>query len=860
MASKLARFSWLPGGLAAALVIAIGRLVAPASFNALELTVYDGVQRAAAAAAPKDIVLVDIDAASLSEFGPWPWPRGVHAQLLQRLHENQVRVVGFTMPFGDSQNANETERVRAALALVEGSNLGKSEQAQQLRALLHASANGIDPDEQLAMAIATHGNVVLPVDVRVGGKVDESATLPTRFSIDAGSPVVTAAQPVSAVRAPLPAFMQAASAVGHSYLPTDVDGVVRSDLTAVRTGRSLIPSLAAAIATRASAEPSEIKFDSPAALHIAQRETPLGAHLTLRPQYLTPTAAGLVHYSYSQVLAGAVPAAQLRDKIVIVGFADPDSTHATAANPASSVSLITASSVAAMLDGAAYSRPTAAVAVEWLAMIGVLLFAAFVLPAAGLGLGALATALVVAILAVIDIGLLGSMNLWIQLMLSCVAALAGFAIYTLGELIRRANVKSSGAVKDPTTNLRMLGQTFQKQGQLDLAFETYRRCPLDAPTMELLYYLGMDFERRRQNQKAAAVYNYIATRDPNYRDLRARRVRVKDEPVARESQPKPKAAPPMPTPRSERRGERNEGRGAERSATKPSGTGRTLGRYEIERELGKGAMGVVYLGRDPKINRVVAIKAIPLADEFDDEDLEEARVRFFREAEMAGRLNHPAIVTVYDAGEDQGLAYIAMEYLRGQHLSHYTNSERLLPPHTVMLLVARTAEALHYAHRQNVVHRDIKPANIMFNPDTDELKITDFGIARLTDTSRTKTGIVLGTPSFMSPEQLEGRSLDGRSDQFALGVSLYQLLCGQLPFRADSMPRLMQKIATEPHTAIRMVRPELPARIEAIIDRTLAKSADDRYVTCAELAADLRECAKSLEPARSATEHEWLLP
>ena len=125
---------------------------------------------------------------------------------------------------------------------------------------------------------------------------------------------------------------------------------------------------------------------------------------------------------------------------------------------------------------------------------------------------------------------------------------------------------------------------------------------------------------------------------------------------------------------------------------------------------------------------------------------------------MAGRLNHPAIVTVYDAGEDQGLAYIAMEYLRGTHLSHFTDAARLLPPKNVMLLVARVAEALHYAHRQNVVHRDIKPANIMFNPDTDELKITDFGIARLTDTSRTKTGIVLGTPSFMSPEQLEGRT------------------------------------------------------------------------------------------------------
>jgi eukaryotic-like serine/threonine-protein kinase len=216
---------------------------------------------------------------------------------------------------------------------------------------------------------------------------------------------------------------------------------------------------------------------------------------------------------------------------------------------------------------------------------------------------------------------------------------------------------------------------------------------------------------------------------------------------------------------------------------------------------------------------------------------------------------------VYDAGEDQGLAYIAMEYLRGQHLSHFADQTRLLPPKSVMLLVARVAEALHYAHRQNVVHRDIKPANIMFNPDTDELKITDFGIARLTDTSRTKTGIVLGTPSFMSPEQLEGRPLDGRSDQFALGVSLYQLLCGQLPFRAESMPRLMQKIATEPHASVRLVRPELPECVDSIINRALAKDADLRYATCAEMGLALRNCA-GVEEAKRATEakHEWLIP
>jgi serine/threonine-protein kinase len=149
----------------------------------------------------------------------------------------------------------------------------------------------------------------------------------------------------------------------------------------------------------------------------------------------------------------------------------------------------------------------------------------------------------------------------------------------------------------------------------------------------------------------------------------------------------------------------------------------------------------------------------------------------------------------------------------------------------------------------------------MFNADTDELKITDFGIARLTDTSRTKTGIVLGTPSFMSPEQLEGRLLDGRSDQFALGVSLYQLLAAQLPFRAESMPRLMHKIATEPHAPIRSLCPELPPSVDTVIDRVLAKDADDRYENCTDFAVALRSCVAELRGARpQRSEHEWLTP
>jgi serine/threonine-protein kinase len=865
VASKLARFSWLPGGLAATVVFAIGRLLVPDAGASFETKLYDRVQRSAKALPSQDIVIVGIDAASIDKLGEWPWAHDVHATLIERLRADGARVVAWTVPFGSSPRG-ETQRVREALALLEASELGNSEQAKQLRALLRASG-AADPDAHLAAAIRAHGKVVLPIELRLTSESTVGGSLPRSMLI--GSNSGSTALGASQLRLPQETFLQAASALGHVGFAADGDGIVRSDAVAVRTGNDSLPSLAAVVAAQAlDVAPNQIAV-SARSLHLGKDAVPLDSKQRALPQYFRGTT--FKELPYWRVWSGDVPSAELQGKIVLIGFSDADSVESnTLATPiADNLPSITAiaSATSSLLDATVYDRSMLATVIEWSAMVIVVLAAAFLLPAVGTVIGAVTTAVILAALAVTEIGLLSSSRLWPQMVLPSIAMIAGYSLYLVGELIRRANVRSgSGQNKDSTAHLRTLGQTFQKQGQLDLAFETYRRCPLDAPTMELLYNLGLDFERRRQTQKAAAVYFHIATRDPNYRDLRARRARVKEDPIEREP-PAAEAPEPGRRPSAASAEVPEPPRTAEHRpmtrpvAAEPRPGARTLGRYEIERELGKGAMGVVYLGRDPKINRIVAIKAIPLAEEFEDDDLEEARARFFREAEMAGRLNHPAIVTVYDAGEDQGLAYIAMEYLRGQHLSYYADPSRLLPPGKVLLMIARVADALHYAHRQNVVHRDIKPANIMFNSDTDELKITDFGIARLTDTSRTKTGIVLGTPSFMSPEQLEGRSLDGRSDQFALTVSLYQLLCGQLPFRAESMPRLMQKIATEDHAPIRSVRPELPESIESILDRGLAKSADDRYATCAELALALRGIAQQLAPPKTAqAEHEWLLP
>jgi serine/threonine-protein kinase len=346
-----------------------------------------------------------------------------------------------------------------------------------------------------------------------------------------------------------------------------------------------------------------------------------------------------------------------------------------------------------------------------------------------------------------------------------------------------------------------------------------------------LYTLGTQLEQRGRAIQATAVYRHLARIDNTYRDVSARLKRLMD---ADRAKPRPAPAPQPPVLQS----------------AAPAGTAaavdgkelQRLGRYQLEREIGRGAMGTVYLGRDTAINRQVAIKAIPLASEFSDAELVDARARFFREAETAGRLNHPNIVTIYDVGEERGLAYIAMEYLKGRHLSDYATANNLLEPRKVLEIIARTADALGFAHKQQVVHRDIKPANLMYDPSTDVLKITDFGIARLTGAGTTRTGIVLGTPSFMSPEQLEGRSVTGHSDLFSLGVSLFQLLTGQLPFTADSMTGLMQQIAEAPHPPLRAFRPDLPDCVDRVIDRALAKNPDLRFDSGAQMAVALEDC------------------
>ena len=269
-----------------------------------------------------------------------------------------------------------------------------------------------------------------------------------------------------------------------------------------------------------------------------------------------------------------------------------------------------------------------------------------------------------------------------------------------------------------------------------------------------------------------------------------------------------------------------------------------LGRYEVLGELGQGAMGVVYKARDPLIDRVVAIKTINLSLAMDEK--EEYEGRFYQEAKAAGRLNHPNIVTIYDVGKSGDVAYIAMELLEGRELRDIMNEGALLPIDQVLNIVAQVAQGLAYAHEYEIVHRDVKPSNIMVIRDG-HVKITDFGIARMASSSvRTQTGMVLGSPKYMSPEQVMGKSIDQRSDIFSLGVMLYEMLTGQAPFDGENVNAIMYQtlngIPPPPNTA----NPAVPEMVNFIVAKALAKGVDDRYQNAKDFAVDLRTCRDTL--------------
>src|SRR5579863_4644993 len=255
-------------------------------------------------------------------------------------------------------------------------------------------------------------------------------------------------------------------------------------------------------------------------------------------------------------------------------------------------------------------------------------------------------------------------------------------------------------------------------------------------------------------------------------------------------------------------------------------------------------MGIVYKAQDPSIGRMIAIKSIRLNDLSDEAERVRMRDRLFREAQSAGILSHPGIVTIYDVAEENGLAYIFMELVNGPPLEKMLKAEQTPDKETLLSVFRQTAAALDYAHKKGIVHRDIKPANIMIHEDG-TAKITDFGVAKIVSQQMTQAGTIMGTPSYMSPEQVQGGVISGRTDQFSLAVIAYEVLTGEKPFTAEYLPTLMYKIVREDFAPPQRLNPTLSGDIEAVMRRALSKNAANRYETCTEFVAALSAACKA---------------
>ena len=808
----------------------------------LEFSVYDFALESSAQPADNNIIIVDIDDASIDLIGRWPWPRSEMADMIEILSKAQVRMIGVDIFYSEEQvdSGSNAAKKLADLLQEQGDALlaeadalaAQGREAEADAKFAQADAKLLQADKVIAEAMAKNGDARLVKAVRQAGNVfmpmfyeageafgRPNSTLPpyiSRMTIENIGDVDASVPPVSAVKLSYPFAKLAEVSAGIGYLNVlpSLDGVLRSEPLIVEYYGKFLPSMSLAmVAHDLNLTMNDVLVNIGHSVELGALVIPTDEVMQVAPKFYADLGdkegQAFRHVSFYDLKAGKVPLDVLKDKIILIGvtavgigegYKTPVSNDMNAVDYHANV-------IESLLNSSFITTP------EWAGIAGLALllavgfYLAFVLPRLSALLGAVVTlSSLLIIIGYTYISLVDS-GLWVSTIAAASLLLVGYVILTIKRFSASEDDRAKISSESAETN-KMLALSFQSQGMLDMAFDKFKKCPPEDDILEGMYTLALDFERKRQFNKAAAVYEYILEHNPKFKDVKQRMERTKD------------AGESMVF------GGTGAG-GAMGTLMITGGAKPTLGRYEIVKEIGKGAMGTVYLGKDPKINREVAIKTMALSQEFEGDELQDVKDRFFREAETAGMLNHPNIVTMYDAGEEHDLAFIAMEYLDGTDLAPYTKKGKLLPQMATLKIVGKVAEALHYASQQHVVHRDIKPANIMLLKDK-TVKVTDFGIARITASSKTKTGVVLGTPSYMSPEQLSGKHVDGRSDIFSLGVMLYEMLVGKRPFKGDSMATLLFQIANEPHPDIREFDPNLPQEVSTLINSMLEKNPDKR--------------------------------
>jgi len=797
-----------------------------------------------------DVELVVITEDDLAEFGRWPWPRNIIAQGIQNLSMAGAGVIALNILFMEPEESAGLKTIKLLREEFDGLGLAQKGPGLDFYRRLSRAEKDLDNDAKLYNALKKAGNVVLPIyfDTASTGRDKEPPDFIARHSFKRirgldNEWAVSSMNWYSKIIPLLPSLAEVAAGIGHNNLFADSDGYIRSQVHVLGyLGNTFFPSYSIAIVrtfrglteddmTVTLGEGIDLKLSPSSTVTIPVIDMSMS---TLVSWNKGPEVS--FHQTpFSKVFNNEIQTSLFKDKIVIIGPVAPGIgdrwvTPISGALPGSEV---VANSVTNILNNRFFSRPPWVGLLELSMLIIFGLFIAFALPRLRAGMGAVTTFALFLCWGIAGTVLFFSSNIWVKISPPMLLLVIGYILVISKQFLITEETKEKVEADSVETN-KMLGLSFQQQGMLDLALEKFRKISIDEEgAKENLYNLGLDFERKRQFSKALSTYSLIIEDGENFKDLDDRIPKLKG------------AEATMIFGAGGGSHPGDIGATITNMDTRP-----TLGRYEVIDELGRGAMGIVYKGEDPTIHRIVAIKTVRLSD-FDEDMLDEMKERFFREAESAGLLTHPNIVTIYDAGEEHDLAFIAMEFIEGEDLEDYTKPDKLLSLREVLVIVAQVSEALDFANSKGIVHRDIKPANIMRIRETKEVKVTDFGIARITSSSKTKTGVILGTPSYMSPEQVAGKRVDGRSDIFSLGVVLFEMLTGQKPFAAEDITSLMYKIAKERHISPRSINPRIPQIVEKIIDKALAKEAEKRYQKAGQMAEHLNKVVARIDELKT---------
>ncbi len=739
------------------------------------------------------------------------------SDLIKKLTGNGVKLIAFSSPFEANQSALALKELRALSEEINAYPPGKKspEFKEWIMATIDKSSTRIAADSLFHDSLKNGSNIIVPVS-DMGPEPVELGIIDYLNSSNI-DPSFIKRNSIDKLTFPYPELLK--NVAGSGYLSHNEkrqsDDLSFSIYVAYKG--SLVPSLALRMAIFYNGlKPAQVEADL-SRIVIKDNVLPL---INGRCVPLSGSEYQIKTFTYKQIMESSKEIPDLKGKVVIIDIKDGNSKSGHDAG-------VIARQFNDIINSNAVSRALFMMYLEAFLFVVLIFFLISFSSSKGFIVRSVATLALILIVIAAVIICFSLLGIWLK---------AANIVLGIAVLYILLSIKSqpSSALKKGSETSRILGLNFQSQGELDLAYEEFKTLPLDKETKDLIYNLGLEYENKNLPEKALELYIYI-NKSGGFRDLddRIPMLRASDYSSTMGSY----------------------GDVEESSVLSDSSVNArtTVGRYKIIGKLGKGSMGLVYKAQDPKINRLVAIKTIRFSDEFDEDVIKEIKERFFMEAEIAGKLSHPAIVTIHDVGDDRDLTYMAMEYLEGEDLDKFIKKGNLLAVRAVLNVISQIAEALDFAHKQGVIHRDIKPANVMLLSNG-QVKVTDFGIAKAISSSKTKTGVILGTPNYMSPEQIMGQKVNSKSDIFSLGVLFYQLLTGELPFHGDNLSGLLYQITQVKHSSPRSYNPKIPKICEQILDKALSKDPAKRFRTAGEMANIIRMLGEKMDQLRARKE------